>query len=65
VNAGSNQDPFRVGFSADFLDEQGRLIFPDIGLDLFNGQPGLEYEFLPEYLKEYIATAGRHADEPI
>jgi phosphoglycerate dehydrogenase-like enzyme len=53
VNTRSGQDPFRVGFSADFLDEQGRLIFPDIGLDLLKGQPGLEYEFLPEYLKEY------------
>src|ERR1700730_13502561 len=44
---------FRVGFSADFRDEKGRLIFPDIGLSLFNGAPGLEYEFLAEYRAEY------------
>ena len=27
------QVPFRVGLSADFLDEQHKLIFPDFGLE--------------------------------
>jgi len=48
------RQPFRVGFSADFLDERRRLIFPDIGLALLEGRPGLEYEFLAEYRPEYI-----------
>jgi phosphoglycerate dehydrogenase-like enzyme len=45
---------FRVGLSADFLDEQQQLIFPDIGLSLMEGRPGLEYEFLPAYRPEYV-----------
>jgi phosphoglycerate dehydrogenase-like enzyme len=44
---------FRVGLSADFLDEGRQLIFPDIGLELLEGQPGLEYQFLPDYRPEY------------
>jgi phosphoglycerate dehydrogenase-like enzyme len=49
----SDNSRFRVGLSADFLNEQRQLIFPDIGLALLEGQPGLEYEFLPEYRPEY------------
>ena len=44
---------FRVGLSADFLDEQRRMIFPDIGLNLLAKVPGLEYEFLPAYRPVY------------
>jgi phosphoglycerate dehydrogenase-like enzyme len=44
---------FRVGLSADFCDEQGRLIFPDLGLSLLEGVPGVSYEFLREYRPEY------------
>jgi phosphoglycerate dehydrogenase-like enzyme len=44
---------FRVGFSADFLDERGELMFPDIGLEILKGQTGLDYEFMPEYNAEY------------
>lgn len=44
---------FRVGLSADFLDEERRLIFPDIGLDLLDKQPGLEYHFIADYCPEY------------
>ena len=32
---------FRVGFSADFCDAQGQLVFPDIGLPLLEGMPEL------------------------
>jgi phosphoglycerate dehydrogenase-like enzyme len=45
---------FRVGFSADFLDERRQLIYPDVGLSLLDGVPGLSYEFLPEYCPEYL-----------
>ncbi len=46
---------FQIGISADFLDERGSLIYPDIGLSLFDGIPGLSYEFLREYRAEYVA----------
>jgi phosphoglycerate dehydrogenase-like enzyme len=45
---------FRVGLSADFCDDQGKLIFPDIGLSLFSGVPRLLHEFLPVYQAEYL-----------
>ena len=44
---------FRVGFSADFCDQEGRPIFPDIGLSLLDAVPAIEHEFLPEYRAEY------------
>ena len=50
----ANQKPeFRVGFSADFRGEDGQLIFPDIGLSLLQGIPGLAHEFISEYRAEY------------
>jgi phosphoglycerate dehydrogenase-like enzyme len=45
---------FRVGFSADFLNEQGQLVFPDIGLSLFENHPDLQHEFLSEFQPEYL-----------
>ena len=44
---------FRVGLSADFLDENRKLVFPDIGLNLFDSELGIEHEFLGEYRQEY------------
>jgi phosphoglycerate dehydrogenase-like enzyme len=44
---------FRVGFSADFLNEQGQLVFPDIGLSVLNDRPGLAHQFMGGYLPEY------------
>jgi phosphoglycerate dehydrogenase-like enzyme len=44
---------FRVALSADFRDDEARLIFPDIGLSLLDGIPGLSHEFLPDYRPEY------------
>ncbi len=44
---------FRVGLSADFCGENGRLVFPDIGLSILADVPGLSYEFLREYRPEY------------
>jgi phosphoglycerate dehydrogenase-like enzyme len=45
---------FRVGFSADFLNEQGQMVFPDIGLRVFENHPDLQHEFLSEYQPEYL-----------
>jgi phosphoglycerate dehydrogenase-like enzyme len=44
---------FRVGFSADFCDPQGRPVFPDIGLSLFEGVPRISHEFIKEYRDSY------------
>lgn len=46
---------FRVGLSADFCDEQGKLIFPDIGLATLEGHSGLVREFVTAYKPEYTA----------
>lgn len=50
---GPPQGDFRVGFSADFLRDDGGLAFPDIGLSLLDGVDGLTYEFMREYRPEY------------
>ncbi len=47
--------PFRVGFSADFLDEHKRLIFPDIGLSLLDADPAVEYQFVEHFTPEYTS----------
>jgi phosphoglycerate dehydrogenase-like enzyme len=44
---------FRVGLSADFLDDHRKLIFPDIGLAVLDGEPCIQHEFLPEFRSEY------------
>src|ERR1700722_13387093 len=45
---------FRIGFSADFCDDKGQLAFPDLGLALLEGYPGIAHEFLREYHAEYV-----------
>ena len=52
--ADHDHNQFRVGFSADFLDESGSLVFPDVGLSLFDGVAGLSHEFMKEYRSEYL-----------
>src|SRR3984957_12807004 len=44
---------FRVALSADFCDEGGKPVFPDIGLSLFEGVPRISHQFLAEYRAEY------------
>jgi phosphoglycerate dehydrogenase-like enzyme len=44
---------FRVGFSADFCDQQGQPVFPDIGLSLLEDIPRVSHEFVAEYRDEY------------
>jgi len=46
---------FRVALSADFCDQQGKLIFPDLGLSLLDAVPAISYEFLRENRAEYAA----------
>lgn len=53
LNSESETSKFRVGLSADFCDANGRLVFPDIGLSLLAGVPGLAHEFLREYKPQY------------
>lgn len=52
ATAGANE--FRVGFSADFCDDSGKLAFPDIGLSLLDAHPLIRYDFLREYQPEYL-----------
>jgi phosphoglycerate dehydrogenase-like enzyme len=51
----SNQktNTFRVGLSADFCDDGGKPVFPDLGLSLFEGVPRFSHQFLAEYRAEY------------
>jgi phosphoglycerate dehydrogenase-like enzyme len=53
---------FQVGFSADFRDEKSELVFPDIGLSLFEVAAPVAYEFLKEYRGEYISEQLRDLD---
>src|SRR3984885_4170122 len=48
-------NPFQIGFSADFCDQQGQPVFPDIGLSLLDGVPRIAHEFVAEYRDEYSA----------
>jgi hypothetical protein len=45
---------FKVGFSADFLDEERRQVFPDIGLSLLDSETNISYEFMEKYCAEYL-----------
>jgi phosphoglycerate dehydrogenase-like enzyme len=44
---------FRIGFSADFCDQQGQPVFPDIGVSLLEGIPRISHEFVSENRDEY------------
>lgn len=54
--------PFHTILSADFLNENGDIIFPDIALGSIQGQPGLTHAFLGQYLAEYTPDQLREAD---
>jgi D-3-phosphoglycerate dehydrogenase len=43
---------FRVGITRDFLRPDGKLGFGDIGLSMLDRAPGVEWEFLPENVRE-------------
>jgi len=44
---------FRVGLSADFCDDAGKPVFPDIGLSLLDNVPRISHQFVAEYRAEY------------
>ena len=44
--------PFRVGLTRDFLNQDGNLSYGDIGLGLLDQAPDVEWEFLPENTTE-------------
>ncbi|MCI0626442.1 MAG: dehydrogenase [Acidobacteria bacterium] len=45
-----NETPprFRIGLTRDFLDQQGKLVFKDIGLGLLAASPFVEYQFMAQ-----------------
>ena len=49
----ASADIFRIGFSGDFRDARGRIIFPDIGLNLLAAESGVVHDFIPEYRSVY------------
>jgi phosphoglycerate dehydrogenase-like enzyme len=53
ATANWTSETFRVGLSADFCDENGKPVFPDIGLSLLDRVPRVSHQFLPEYKAEY------------
>ena len=48
-----DSEKFRIGLSADFLDADRQLVFPDLGLSLLDNDPRVSYEFIDEYKPEY------------
>ena len=42
-------EPFRVGYTNDFLKSDGSIGWGDIGLAQYDGIPNLEVEFMPEH----------------
>ncbi len=52
----------RVTLSADFLDDNGKPVFPDIGLSTVEGVEGLSHRFLDRYLPEYAPDQLEHAE---
>ncbi len=49
----ADSEKFRVGLSADFLDADRQLVFPDLGLSLLDDDPRVAYEFMAAYEAEY------------
>jgi phosphoglycerate dehydrogenase-like enzyme len=47
---------FRIGFSADFRDDRGNVIFLDIGQQLLDGHERLIHEFITDYRTIYACT---------
>ncbi len=54
-------NPLQVVLSADFMDENRSLAFPDIGLSSIQGA-AIETRFLPEYKAEYTPDQLQNAD---
>lgn len=46
------QPPFKIALTADFYDPSGNSKYPDIGLDLFTGSPGISISSFEKHLPE-------------
>src|SRR5680860_1468963 len=53
-------EPFRIGYTADFLTPAGTVGWGDIGLDRLEGMPGIDLSFLPRH--EPVLSADLAAD---
>jgi D-3-phosphoglycerate dehydrogenase len=53
---------FRIGLTRDFLNPDGTVGLGDIGLDVLEGKPGIEHEFLAENTRELRADQIRGYD---
>src|ERR1051326_4046653 len=43
--------PFRIGLTRDYLVRDDRPVWPGLGTDGFEGEPGVEIEYLPEKVR--------------
>lgn len=53
-------ETFRVGYTQDFLNQEGAIGWGEIGIERFNVVPGLEFSFLPRH--EPVLSASLAAD---
>jgi phosphoglycerate dehydrogenase-like enzyme len=53
---------FRVGLTRDILDSRGAPAFGTAALDILNGAPGLEWEYLPEIVPVITADHAARYD---
>ena len=44
--------PFRVGITRDILDSRGEPAFGRKALEILDSAPGIEWEYLPEVVRE-------------
>ncbi len=58
----TDQTPFRVGLTRDFLRADGSFGYGEIGLGLLEAQPGITWEFLTEDTRELRADQVRDYD---
>src|ERR1700689_202484 len=47
---------FKVALSADFLDENRKPIFPDIGLSTLDAEPVIDHKFVADYQPDYVPS---------
>lgn len=62
MNSQESSTPFHIAFSADFVAEDGKLLFPDIGLSLLDGVPNVSYDFVRQFRPEYVPDQIQHCD---
>ncbi len=53
---------FKIGITADFLNEEGQIGWGDIGLSLLTQYPDIEWGFLPDYGDEIPSEAANEWD---